>query len=109
MYMYMQVFIPPESIQIEHIDLSTRRRFKGVVAIQIHLRQANIANSTRLSRPASRGSIELFVSNTESYGSRFALESIEYAGGYAAKANCRNRTKRSLSLSKRSFAKVIYI
>ena len=51
----------------------------GVVAFQIDSRPVNLANSTLLSRtsgPCSRGSIELVVFNTESYGRQPVLENL---------------------------------
>ena len=48
-------------------------------------------------RPCSRGSVELVVFNTESYGKRPRLESVEYAGGYTVKATFHNRTNRFFS------------
>ena len=52
----------------------------GVVAFQIDSRPANLANSTLLSRTSglcSRGSIELVIFNTESYGRQPVLENLQ--------------------------------
>ena len=59
--------------------LSMYRPTRGYRSRRISNRPANLANSTLLSRtsgPCSRGSIELVVFNTESYGRQPVLENL---------------------------------
>ena len=90
--------IPPESIQIDPIDVSTNWRI-------LESSQSNRVKEDQCHKIERAAGVQVyfFALTLNPMGKTWCLEISDYAGGYAAKARCQSNLS-TPSLSKPSFA-----